>query len=187
MPCHGSILFVYVWCPRGLLYLDGYLFLKIWEVLCCILLNVILMPLAHNSFPFLVPMTHRFGLSMKLQFLLISFIFLYSYFLCSSVCFDYYYIYFVFKSWNSVFHLLQIAGVVFNCIFIWLNKLFYFKSLYLVSFKLPISLLNSPFKASVVFLVSFTYLFVLYCLLCFIYLFICIFLEFIQMFICIIF
>jgi hypothetical protein len=49
--CHGEVL-CHVWCPRGLLYLDGHLFLEIWKVSVIILLNMFLVPLAWTSFPF---------------------------------------------------------------------------------------------------------------------------------------
>jgi hypothetical protein len=34
MPWRGCILVMSVWCPTDFLYLDGHLFLKIWEVFC---------------------------------------------------------------------------------------------------------------------------------------------------------
>jgi hypothetical protein len=49
MPWRGSILVKSVWCPGG--FLNGQLFLRIWNFSAIILLNILCIPLACTSSP----------------------------------------------------------------------------------------------------------------------------------------
>jgi hypothetical protein len=72
----------------------------------------------------LMPLVHKFGLLMEVQ---ISYIFLLQLFssLSKNTSVFFFNIYFIFRPWNSVFHLFQSSEWLSNVIFIWFKEFFF--------------------------------------------------------------